>query len=106
MDDIKSVLGNNIRALRKQAGWTQERLAEKASISVPFMTQIELARKSASLEVVESIARALGISYDRLFTTTPQEESDFGYKLHLLEKDIAQSVIDKIHERFEQSRFI
>ncbi len=106
MDDIKSVLGNNIRLLRKQAGWTQERLAEKAGISVPFMTQIELSRKSASLEVVEAIARALGISYDRLFRTIQPEENDIGFKLHLLEKDIAQSVIDKIHERFEQYRFI
>ena len=67
MSEIAEILGTNIRSLRKKAGWTQEKLAEKAGISVPFMTQIELARKTASLEVVESIAKALNVSYERLF---------------------------------------
>ena len=69
MNDIKSVLGKNIRELRIKSGWIQEKLAEKAGISVPFMTQIELARKSASLDVIENIATALGVSYERLFKT-------------------------------------
>ena len=52
MCEIVKILGNNIRTLRKESGWTQEKLAEKANISVPFMTQIELGRKMASLEVI------------------------------------------------------
>ena len=60
MNEIMLILGKNIRNLRVKSGWTQEKLAEKAGISVPFMTQIELARKSASLEVIQNIAMALG----------------------------------------------
>ena len=67
MTDILFVLGSNIRKIRKEFGWTQADLAEKSGISVPFMTQIELGRKSASLEVVQNIAAALNISYNQLF---------------------------------------
>lgn len=104
MENIKAVLGKNIRNLRKQTGWTQEKLAEKAGISVPFMTQIELARKTASLEVIEDIALALGVSYERLFKTTFLKENDVSYNLHLLENDLIQSVTEKIHEHFENAR--
>ena len=40
MNEIMTVLGKNIRELRIKSGWTQEKLAEKAGISVPVMTQI------------------------------------------------------------------
>ncbi len=99
MTDILLVLGNNIRKRRKEFGWTQAYLAEKSGISVPFMTQIELGRKSSSLEVVQSIATALDISYKQLFEenfTLPQEKIN----LLLLEQNITSSVVKKIHEEF------
>ena len=67
MVGIAEILGNNIKTLRKDRNWTQEYLAEQAGISVPFMTQIELARKQASLEVIEKIAKALNVPYSSLF---------------------------------------
>lgn len=67
MENIVEILGNNIKKLRKERNWTQEYLAEQAGISVPFMTQIELARKQASLEVIEKIAKALNVPYSSLF---------------------------------------
>lgn len=67
MSEIITILGNNIKRIRKEKEWTQEYLAEKAGISVPFMTQIELARKQPSLEVIEKIAKALDVPYDVLF---------------------------------------
>ena len=101
MDDIRIILGKNIRDLRVKSGWTQEKLAEKAGISVPFMTQIELARKSASLEVVQNIATALGVSYERLFKTEFYKNKDTHYALHLLEKDLIQSISNTIQEKIE-----
>lgn len=106
MCEIVEILGKNIRNLRKQAGWTQEKLAEKAGISVPFMTQIELARKTPSLEVIENIAKALNVSYTQLFKTEISENKDVAYSLHLLESDLVQSIAEKIHERFENARFV
>ena len=101
MNEITEILGKNIRELRLKSGWTQEKLAEKAGISVPFMTQIELARKSASLEVIQNIATALGVSYERLFKTESSKETDKNYSIHLLEKDLIQSITEIVHTKFE-----
>ncbi len=99
MTDILSVLGNNIRKIRKDFGWTQADLAEKSGISVPFMTQIELGRKSASLEVVQNIASALNISYTKLFEENISAHQE-KINLSLLEQNITSSVVKKIHEEF------
>ena len=105
MEDIKNVIGKNIRELRLKSGWTQEKLAEKAGISVPFMTQIELARKSASLEVIQNIAIALGVSYERLFKTEASKNTDKSHAKHLLEKDLIKSITDLVQTKFDNSDF-
>ncbi len=76
MSDIAEILGFNIKRLRKDKDWTQEYLAELAGISVPFMTQIELARKQASLEVIEKIAKALDVPYSTLFIQESSESKE------------------------------
>ena len=100
MTDILLVLGSNIRKIRKEFGWTQAGLAEKSGISVPFMTQIELGRKSASLEVVQNIAAALNISYKQLFEENIAAGNQGKTNLSLLEQNITSSVVKKIHEEF------
>lgn len=105
MSEIVEILGKNIRNLRREAGWTQEKLAEKAGISVPFMTQIELARKTPSLDVVENIAKALSVSYSQLFKAEISENKDIAYNLHILETDLVQCISEKIHERFDCAKF-
>ena len=100
MTDILLVLGSNIRKIRKEFGWTQADLAEKTGISVPFMTQIELGRKSASLEVVQNIAAALNISYKQLFEENIAASNQEQTNLSLLEQNITSSVVKKIHEEF------
>ena len=67
------------------------------------MTQIELARKSASLEVVQNIAHALGVSYERLFKTESSNNTDTQYMLSLLEKDIIESITDIVRMKFENT---
>lgn len=99
MTDILLVLGGNIRKIRKEFGWTQQFLAEKAGISVPFMTQIELGRKSASLEVIQSIAAALGVSYRQLFDE-PELFPVPARHLSSLERRLSDSILNVIHEEF------
>ena len=101
MSEIAEIVGQNIRNLRKQSGWTQEKLAEKAGISVPFMTQIELARKTASLDVIEAIAKAFGVSYERLFKADTMEKKDISYALRLLECDLTAAIAAEIRNKFE-----
>ena len=99
MTDILLILGSNIRKFRKEFGWTQQVLAEKSGISVPFMTQIELGRKS--VEVIQNIATALNISYKQLF-------DDEGFtvnksmNLAAFENQLSQAILNTVHEEFQK----
>lgn len=54
-------LGNKIQKLRKLTGLTQEQFAERINISRTHMGHIEQGRKKASLELLQKIAKALGV---------------------------------------------
>lgn len=62
-----------MRDLRRSANLTQERLAEKAKISVDFLSLIERGRNAPSFENIENLARALGLPIAELFRV---EEGD------------------------------
>ncbi len=99
MTDILLVVGTNIRKIRKDFGWTQADLAEKSGISVPFMTQIELGRKSASLEVIQNIASALNVSYQQLFMEQlPPHQNQTN--LANFEQTLKLAMTKTLHEEF------
>ncbi|BDF59673.1 hypothetical protein CE91St36_24900 [Christensenellaceae bacterium] len=60
---IYKAIGKNVQRYRKEKGFTQETLAEKASISISYLTKIEAPNcdKSFSLEVLLDLSNALGI---------------------------------------------
>lgn len=60
-------LGKKVQRFRKRIGLTQEQVAEKVGISRAYMGYIEQGRYSASLEVIEKIAKALRIKMSDLF---------------------------------------
>ena len=66
--NLRVLFGVRVRALRSAAGLTQEALAERANISVDFLSLIERGRNSPSFENIESIASALGLPVVELFT--------------------------------------
>jgi len=60
-------LGNRIRQLREERGWSLSKLASSAGISRTYLWQLEMDRSSRpSLEIVERIMGALGVGYDKL----------------------------------------
>lgn len=67
MSEIAIFLGKRIKSLRKEAGMSQEELAFKASISPAHLGQIERALKNPTLDTIDSIAQALGVSLSQLF---------------------------------------
>lgn len=68
-------LGARIRRERQTRGITQERLAEKADISLNFMSLIENGR-NMSVETLVKIAIALGVSVDYLLSDTIELQTD------------------------------
>lgn len=59
-----STTGGRIAFLREKRKWTQKRLAQEASISVTFLSEIENDKRTMGSEVLLNIADALGASLD------------------------------------------
>ena len=60
-------LGMRIRFLRQQRRWSQEDLALNANINKNYISDLENGRRNPSLEILERIAVAFGISLAELF---------------------------------------
>lgn len=61
-----NAIGKRIKNARKKQHLTQERLAEMADISIPYLSNIENANTRVGLNVLLSIANALNVSMDEL----------------------------------------
>lgn len=57
-------IGQRIAALRKAAGLTQEELAIRAELQRTHIGRIEAGRYAVTLETVQAIAQALGMTVD------------------------------------------
>jgi transcriptional regulator with XRE-family HTH domain len=62
----RRLLGEAIRAARKEAGFSQEKLAEKADLSTVFISRVERGKESPTVDNLVKIAKALGMRVRRL----------------------------------------
>ncbi|MBR2476592.1 MAG: helix-turn-helix transcriptional regulator [Clostridia bacterium] len=67
MSEVAKIVGQRIRNYRTQSGWSQEKLAEAAGCHPTYIGQIERGEKNATIESIEKIAVALGVSMSVLF---------------------------------------
>jgi len=59
--DLKAIFGNNIRRLRTDVGWSQEKLAEACGLHRTYIGAVEREERNVSLENIVEIARALNV---------------------------------------------
>ncbi len=67
MDNIRALAGERIRTLRKEKGWSQEELGERADLHYTYIGAVERGEKNASIDTLDKIAEALGIEMVDLF---------------------------------------
>lgn len=62
-DELYRAISNQIKHFRQTAGLTQQELADKATISISYLTKIEAesCSKSLSISTLNQIANALNI---------------------------------------------
>src|SRR5216683_1816912 len=75
---IRSQLGQRIRVLREALSFTQEELAEKAGISVSFVSMIERGERTPYVETLVAISDALAITVSQLFLGLNAPRADIG----------------------------
>ena len=64
--DLRAVVGRNVRRLREQRGLQQDALAHDAGLHVTYLSGIENGRRNPTLEVLERLARGLGVPETQL----------------------------------------
>ena len=67
---LRAVLARNLRRLRNARGLSQEALADLAGIDRTYVSSLERQRYSASVDMVECLARALRVGPTDLLEET------------------------------------
>jgi transcriptional regulator with XRE-family HTH domain len=70
--EIKTALGKNIKFIRNHRHYSQSFLAEKANISITFLSTIERGLKYPKPAVLSQIAEGLGVEVYELFKINSQ----------------------------------
>lgn len=65
--NLPESVGTRIRELRKAKGWTQEQLAEAASLHYSYIGGVERGDRNISLETLEKIIAAFQIPAEEIF---------------------------------------
>jgi len=78
MDQLQRCLSNNMKWYRKKNGFSQEKLAERASITANYIALIETGKSFPSLSTINKIAKGLNIEsielFDRRSLNYPEKE--------------------------------
>ena len=74
--EIREVLALNLRKLRQAKGLSQEELAHRAEIDRTYISALERSVYAAGIDVVDRLARVLGVEAADLLRRPPAPASD------------------------------
>lgn len=66
--EIRLRLARNLRRLREQKGWSQEKFAFEANIHRTYVSDIERGARNPTITVVEKLAVPLGVTASELLS--------------------------------------
>jgi transcriptional regulator with XRE-family HTH domain len=98
---VKATLGKNIKFLRSSKGLTQALLAEKADISIIFLSSIERGTKYPKPDTLARIAGVLGVEVFELFKVELVPSDSKKLVTHL-SKDITDKLNSALDDIFKQ----
>jgi len=98
--NIKEILAANIRENRRKRGLTQEKLAEKANMSLHYLATLELGNNFPSGEMLEKLAKALDI---QLFYPSATPEGALLQLEHSIITNIEKIISDTIKQTVNQT---
>jgi transcriptional regulator with XRE-family HTH domain len=98
-DELQTRVIQNIRALRKKAGLSQERLADKADISRQMMNDIEGRRRWLTKKTLVKLANALEVDVHELFIPSAKENE----KTQGIYDTITHEVVSQVKEAVDKA---
>lgn len=75
-DENLKKLGKQVRQLRKGRKWSQQKLSDVSGLAVRTISRIERGVMNPSFEVLATLVDVLGISFDFLFTSPNEQDTD------------------------------
>jgi len=101
IQEIKDLLGKNIKYFRFRKQISQSALAEKADISVTFLSNIERGKMFPKVETLSRITKSLNVEVFELFRADLVPE-DSKAMINRLSEDITKNVNLAMAEVFKQ----
>jgi transcriptional regulator with XRE-family HTH domain len=108
--EVKASLGKNIKNLRACRQYSQAVLAERADVSITYLSKIERGLKFPKPDILTQLADSLGVELYELFKTdhvpkaAPVAETEFNKKLiNRLSKEMTQEItrtMDGVFKRY------
>jgi transcriptional regulator with XRE-family HTH domain len=74
--ELRGILGVNLKLFRSHRSWSQADLAERAGISITFLSSIERGNKWPHPETLSNLAQAFGIEAYELIKPKPDVSGD------------------------------
>lgn len=75
-EDIRHQLGEAIRTLRTQKGWSQEQFAEVTGLHRTYVSAIERGTRNVSLDNIARVSAALRMPVSELFAAAEKSETE------------------------------
>ena len=99
--EIKKTLGKNIKFLRFHRQYSQADLAEKADISITFLSNIERGLKFPKPDILSQIAKGLEVEVSELFKTEiiPNDSKEI---IDRFSEDVSKKVNQAMKDVFKQ----
>lgn len=84
MESIQETFSNNLKAIRKEKGLSQNDVAERSDMIASTFNRIENMKVSPSIDTIERIANAMGVPFVELFLTREIKDRSLLDKLDMI----------------------
>jgi transcriptional regulator with XRE-family HTH domain len=105
LEPIRKVLAGNIKKYRKNLGYSQEKLAEKAGLSTQTLNDIEGCRRWVSAATITKLAKALHIDEYQLLVPEDGGTAEKSRRSSLQSLiSLQNNIINTINIQFDQAK--
>ena len=94
----QKLISTNVKALRQKHNMTQEEFAEKISISLQGLSNIERNRYQPTAETVDKICKAFDITPIELLTTNSSANEDLIININSLIANCTKKQLEQIYD--------
>ena len=99
MSKFQQEFGDNFKRIRKAKGMTQDLVAERASLSTPYISDVERGRANPTLSTAEKLALALQVDVLELFNFghNPAKPAEMRQRLGALLHDLDDTTLKGVY---------